>query len=313
MINPSNEPAKPKKIITIIPSGRLIESIPDTQPESVKSDSISLPENSSIFQAIGVIAGTVDLKALPHPTISIENRDYVLYHAPQKKLIFDFLKKQIRNSGSDYVRLMVYPRVIHFPPRDKPHVIGFQVLGFDNGSKSGLFADYQDFEFRFTGLWQFIPACQTPCISVFRNFTAERLDYIKQTETSRKVRFMKASHIPLLWKDAIVPPFRFNPLLPKEERGKPSFVEVKAKFLPHRNVFAFESLLGLPQEKPPKFLKASKDDKLAAFKEKKANIAASKGNKPKPKPQTKPVKKAQPKTQTKLVQPPTTPHQTQSQ
>jgi hypothetical protein len=313
MINPSNEPAKPKKIITIIPSGRLIESIPDTQPESVKSDSISLPENSSIFQAIGVIAGTVDLKAKPHPTISIQERDYALYHAPQKKLIFDFLKKQIRNSGSDYVRLMVYPRVIHFPPRDKPHVIGFQVLGFDNGSKSGLFADYQDFEFRFTGLWQFIPACQTPCISVFRNFTAERLDYIKQTETSTKVRFMKASHIPLLWKDAIVPPFRFNPLLPKEERGKPSFVEIKAKFLPHRNVFAFESLLGLPQDKPPKFLKASKDDKLAAFKEKKANIAASKGNKPKPKPQTKPVKKAQPKTQTKLVQPPTTPHQTQSQ
>lgn len=313
MINPSNEPAKPKKIITIIPSGRLIESIPDTQPESDQRDSTSEPENSSIFQAIGVIAGTVDLKAKPHPTISIENRDYVLYHAPQKKLIFDFLKKQIRNSGSDYVRLMVYPRVIHFPPRDKPHVIGFQVLGFDNGSKSGLFADYQDFEFRFTGLWQFIPACQTPCISVFRNFTAERLDYIKQTETSRKVRFMKASHIPLLWKDAIVPPFRFNPLLPKEERGKPSFVEIKAKFLPHRNVFAFESLLGLPQDKPPKFLKASKDDKLAAFKEKKANIAASKGNKPKPQPQTKPVKKAQPKTQTKPGMPPTTPHQTLEQ
>ncbi|QLE59985.1 hypothetical protein [Nostoc sp. TCL26-01] len=313
MINPSNEPAKPKKIITIIPSGQLTESIPDTQPESDKSDSTSSSENSSIFQAIGVIAGTVDLKAKPHPTISIQERDYVLHHAPQKKLIFDFLKKQIRNSGSDYVRLMVYPRVIHFPLRDKPHVIGFQVLGFDNGSKSGLFADYQDLEFRFTGLWQFIPACQTPCISVFRNFTAERLDYIKQTETSRKVRFMKASHIPLLWKDAIVPPFRFNPLLPKEERGKPSFVEIKAKFLPHRNVFAFESLLGLPQDKPPKFLKASKDDKLAAFKEKKANIAASKGNKPKPQPQSKPVKKAQPKTQTQPVQPPTTPHQTRSQ
>ena len=313
MINPSNEPAKPKKIITIIPRGQFTESIPDTQPESDKSHSTSESENSSIFQAIGVIAGTVDLKAKPHPTISIQERDYALYHAHQKKLVFDFLKKQIRNSGSDYVRLMVYPRVIHFPPRDKPHVIGFQVLGFDNGSKSGLFADYQDFEFRFTGLWQFIPACQTPCISVFRNFTAERLDYIKQTETSRKVRFMKASHIPLLWKDAIVPPFRFNPLLPKEERGKPSFVEIKAKFLPHRNVFAFESLLGLPQDKPPKFLKASKDDKLAAFKEKKANIAALKGNQPKPKPQTKAVKKAQPKTQTKPVQPPTTPHQTQSQ
>ncbi|MHC5932347.1 MAG: hypothetical protein ACYTXM_42380, partial [Nostoc sp.] len=66
-------------------------------------------------------------------------------------------------------------------------------------------------------------------------------------------------HIPLLWKDAIVPPFRFNPLLPKEERGKPSFVEVKAKFLPHRNVFAFESLLGLPQDRGSAGIRANWD------------------------------------------------------
>jgi hypothetical protein len=59
------------------------------------------------------------------------------------------------------------------------------------------------------------------------------------------------------------------------------------------------------------YIMPSKDDKLAAFQKKKANIAASKGNKPKP--QTRPVKKAQPKTQTKPVQPPTTPHQTLEQ
>jgi hypothetical protein len=60
------------------------------------------------------------------------------------------------------------------------------------------------------------------------------------------------------------------------------------------------------------YIMPSKDDLLAAFQKKKANIAASKGDKPKPQLQTKPVKKAQPKTQTKPVQPPTTPHQTQS-
>jgi hypothetical protein len=33
---------------------------------------------------------------------------------------------------------------------------------------------------------------------VFRNFSNERLEFIKQSEPARKVKFMKASHIPLL-------------------------------------------------------------------------------------------------------------------
>jgi hypothetical protein len=86
---------------------------------------------------------------------------------------------------------------------------------------------------------------------------------------------MKASHLPLFWRDAPVQPFRFNPKAPKEEQGKPVFVQIKAKFQPHRDAFQFESLLEMPLEKPPRFLKASKDDKSTAMAEKKAALKAA--------------------------------------
>ncbi|MBD2045502.1 hypothetical protein H6F78_07815 [Coleofasciculus sp. FACHB-64] len=84
---------------------------------------------------------------------------------------------------------------------------------------------------------------------------------------------MKASHIPVLWRDAPVPPFRFNPKLEKEERGKASFVQIKARFNSERNTFEFVSLLAIPSSKPPNYLKAGKKDKLEVAK---TRLAASK-------------------------------------
>jgi hypothetical protein len=88
---------------------------------------------------------------------------------------------------------------------------------------------------------------------------------------------MKASHLPLLWKDAPVRPFRFNPKA-THDQGHPAFVEIKAKFLPARDVFGFVEQLAEPTETAPKFLKASKKDKALVQQTK---------TKPKPKPKTK--------------------------
>ena len=79
----------------------------------------------------------------------------------------------------------------------------------------------------------------------------------------------------MFWRDALVPPFRFNPKAPKEEQGRPVFVQIKAKFVPHRDAFEFDSLLELPRELPPKFLKASKDDKATVMAEKRAALKAA--------------------------------------
>ena len=98
----------------------------------------------------------------------------------------------------------------------------------------------------------------------YKNYTSERIEWIKQAESKQRVGFMKPSHLPLFWKDSPVKPFKYNPRL--EEQGKPSFVRIKAKFLPNKSVFAFDSLIEQPTEDVPRFLKASKEDKKEAQK-----------------------------------------------
>jgi hypothetical protein len=219
-------------------------------------------ESSAIFQAVGVIVGEVNLGEDEKNTITIGCSQYQLFYIKKKRKVFDALKKEIETTGNRNQRLVVYPKVIHFPRRDQVHQMAFQLVGFDRGRESQTVSgELEDNEFKFSGLWQFIPVCQTPCISVFRNFSDERLEFIQQAEPAQKVKFMKASHIPLLWKDASIRPFRFNPKVEKQQQGRAVFVTLKAKFLPGRDVFGFVALTAPPQETAPRFLKASKIDK----------------------------------------------------
>jgi len=225
-----------------------------------------VPEDSKpIFQAVGVIRGAVKVidKQL---VVTIRDLDYPLAWTPGKKQSFEALKINLKKSPLEQYSLLVYPKVTHFPGRDKDHLISFQLLAFaETAEKLGL--GLRDFEFKLCGLWQFIPVCKTPCITIQKNFTKDRLAHIKDkdTDVARKVRFLKASHIPVLWRDSVVKPFRFNPRLAKEgaDQGKPHFVQIKAKFIPSRKVFGFDSLIALPTEDAPKSLKASKKDKQA--------------------------------------------------
>ncbi|MFB2839174.1 hypothetical protein [Floridanema evergladense] len=221
-----------------------------------------------LFQAVGILPGKVTFTEDDKiATVTVSGQKYSLLYIPTKKGLkaFEALKKQVKSTGNDEFRLIVYPRVIHFPKKDKPHQVAFQLVGFDNGSSEGICKALKDFEFKISGLWQFIPVCQVPCISVFKNFTPERLEYVKKSEVYKRVKFMKGSHLPIFWKDAPIRPFRFNPKLDKEEQGKPMFVSIKAKFLPQRNVFGFDSLLTLPQAEIPQFFKASKKMKTEAL------------------------------------------------
>jgi len=241
---------------------------PTPQNEPLKAEEPK-PETNKIFQAVGIIVGDVRFDEEAKGTITIAQKEYQLFYASKHRYAYEALQKEVKANGGEKMRLIVYPRVMHFPSREQPYLLSFQLVGFDRSREStGIAKQLQDFEFRLCGLWQFIPVCQTPCISVFKNFNKERLEYIKSAEADKKVRFMKASHIPLLWRDAPVRPFRFNPKLEKEQQGHSSFVEVLAKFLPERDVFGFSQLLSEPMEKAPNFLKARKEDKAEALKNK---------------------------------------------
>ncbi|MEC4812218.1 MAG: hypothetical protein SAK29_02905 [Scytonema sp. PMC 1069.18] len=246
--------------------------------ESEVQSTESQEETGPFFQAVGIITGKLDFQE-ERNTITIGRITYPLFYIPKKRRVFDALKKEVENTGESTQRLVVYPKITHFPKKEQPHQIAFQLVGFDKGrEEEGISGELQDMEFKLCGLWQFIPVCSTPCISVFRNFSDARLQYIKQAEPNIKVKFMKASHVPVFWKDAPVRPFRFNPKA-EGDQGRPAFVEIKAKFIPSRGTFGFDALLAPPQEKAPKFLKASKQDKatvMAAAREK----AKAEGTKP---------------------------------
>lgn len=231
-----------------------------------------------LFKAVGVIQGEVNFGEDGINTVTVNGKNYRLKYASEKVRAFQALKLQVKRTGNNEQRLIVYPRAIHFPKREQPYTIYFELVGFESPliQDKGIFNDLNDLEFKLSGLWQFIPVCRFPCISVFKNFNEERKLFIKEAEPLVKVRFMKAAHIPLLWKDSPVQPFRFNPKLGKEEQGHPKFVQVKAKFIPQRDSFGFVEQLAEPLDEPPKFLKASKADKA----EQRKNAAPTKIQKP---------------------------------
>jgi hypothetical protein len=255
---------------------------------------LEAPPDGAIFQAVGVITGEVTFNAEGKATVAIEGKEYPLFYAPQHKKAYEALKIEIKKTGVSHQRLLVYPRVIHFPKREEPHQIAFQLVGFFRTERDAnpeeITSELGDFEFKLAGLWQFIPVCQTPCVSIFKNYTEERKEFIKAADVDVKVKFMKGTHVPILWRDAPVRPFRFNPKLDKEHQGSAPFVQVKATFLPDKGVFQVQELTSTPAAKPPRFLKAGKADKLQVAS---AKLRALKGNKGgKGKPQV--VKKAPP-------------------
>ncbi|BDA73606.1 hypothetical protein RIVM261_038670 [Rivularia sp. IAM M-261] len=249
--------------------------------ESIEKDS-NTSSSELFFKAVGIIPAIVDFdEEQKYATITVSGNKYPLFYIPTNKGLkaFDALKKCVANQGNRQ-RLIVYPKITHFPGRDKPHQIGFQLVAFDAGNNEGMCRELKDFEFKLSGIWQFIPVCQVPCISVFKNFTEDRLEYVKKSDITKRVRYMKASHIPLFWRDSLVPPFRFNPKIPKEQQKRPYFVSVIAKFLPLKNAFGFESLAQMPLEEPPKFFKASKKMKADALKLRKEEAAPQKESTP---------------------------------
>lgn len=63
-------------------------------------------------------------------------------------MAFDALRKHIANTGNNNYRLIVYPKIIHLPGRDKPHQIEFQLVAFDSGNNEGMYGELKDLQFK---------------------------------------------------------------------------------------------------------------------------------------------------------------------
>jgi hypothetical protein len=256
-------------------------SLAPTTPELLEA-----PPDGALFQAVGIIVGDVMFNKEGKATVAIEGKEYPLYYAPPHKKAYEALKIELKKTGVVRQRLLVYPRITHFPKREEPHSVGFQLVGFrrqgTEPDPNDAISSLNDLEFKLSGLWQFIPVCATPCVSVFKNFTEERKEFIKAAEVDVKVRFMKGTHVPVIWRDAPVRPFRFNPKLDKEHQGHAAFVQLKARFDPNKDVFQVLALTSTPASNPPRFLKAGKKDRLQVASEKLRAAKGAKAGKAKP-------------------------------
>lgn len=226
---------------------------------------------SNFFQAVGVISGQIEINE-SGSFIKIGNKSYKLCF--KKGGIFQQLKKEIEESKDCVIRLIVYPIFTHFPGRDK-HKINFDVIGFNgskkqNNKKNDLDEKLNSLEFKISGIWQYIPVCKSPCISVFRNETEELISALKKCDPVKKAMLVKANHVPINFYGRNLPKaFRFVKPVEGENKNagyNPIFISIKAKFDPTTDEFNFLELLCDPSTKSPRYLKLQKEEKVAAAK-----------------------------------------------
>ncbi|AFY84329.1 hypothetical protein [Oscillatoria acuminata] len=215
--------------------------------ETTQDNPSTAETNQAIFQAVGIITGDVNFENEKKAILTVAEQTYPLFYKPRLQVAMEALKLEIQNTGLTRQRLIVYPKLTHFPKPDQPHQIAFQLIGFEkDAAPSAISTQLEDFEFKLCGLWQFIPVCRVPVISVFRNFDEQTYQKFKELEAKKKVRFMKPAHVPVMWKDSPFKPFRFNPRIDKEQQGRPLFIQIKAKFIPEKTGFEFVALLAPP-------------------------------------------------------------------
>ena len=234
------------------------EVVQQQQPETTqkkkkrksKSKSKQKSQTEILFSAVGVIKGKIVTTVVhdrEYYNIKIEDKLYQLCFKGNR---YRF-QQEIENADNFNKYLLVYPRIFHFHNKKKPHIIEFQVTRWRDTPDQ----KYNLNEFRLCGIWQYIPTCKTPVVTIHKNYTPERMEWLKndEVEKTKKVNFLKASHIPLIWKDAPVEPFQYNPKVEKEEQADRYFIQIRAKFLPEQNCWEFVETIEQPLLKCPNF------------------------------------------------------------
>lgn len=228
----------------------IIKPIKPASPKPKAKIELTPPDPNAKFQAIGVIVGEVFVEK-DRVFVQIDQNKYPLTVSMGHKKSYFTLRK-IATDKPKRLRLMVYPRCTHFPARDKEMILKFQLVAFGDIDNKSFFLP--DWTFQLSGLWQFIPVCKCPVVSVFRNFSPSLLKDFKASDALAKIWLAKTNHVPLNWRDSILPPKLKRP---NDQQTVP-FVSVLATF--RQGKFYFNSLAAMPSM-PPQFIKINKKPK----------------------------------------------------
>jgi hypothetical protein len=239
--------APPPLIAPDTSSTQTTTEAPEPPNTQTASDALERPVNESIFQAIGIIKGQIETESVTNENGEERILLSLLHQGKRYRVKFDKFKfkgllKESHKSQGKELYFLVYP-YLQFIPKMPP-----ELRFWINAWQENPYENLKESEFILRGIWQFIPQFRRPLITVLRNWMEkESRDKLKE----KGVDF-KGIHVPLLWKDSQVPPFRFNPKA--ESQGDRYFVEMKAKFIARLDTFGFVELLSEPTTIFPRHL-----------------------------------------------------------
>ena len=198
-----SQPAKTKKKKTKKAKVPPENPVPENPPEN--QDKAEPEPKSPIFQAFGLVKGKI-LEQGSSYVLQIEEQTYTLF-GPRGRI-------QSFVGSEEEVYLRVYPN--WQPTTQKEAVLrnlSFTVVAVLVQCPK----NYQVNHFKVRGIWQKVPFLAEPVITVYRNQSRGAHDDCK------------ALHFPLVWKDAPVEPFEYDPSLKeKQDYSKRYFCQVKA-------------------------------------------------------------------------------------
>ena len=236
------------------------ETKPSPQLEEEKAPPETLPEiKPPLFQAIGAIIATPFIQD-ELLKVTIDEHSYDLLWGRLRRKVHNLLKAELENNGSRPMLLKLYPHAQYRPSLEQPKPY-FSLVAFNSECDA---TDESDRDFILRGIWQFIPKSSSPVISIYRN--REVLGTIKKLSTPQQLSLLKPNHLPVVWDDAPVEPFKFEAQKDKNSKMKRYFVQVRASF--RDGVYVVEEVLEKPTKKIPKFLKPFRKKKTKQKKSK---------------------------------------------
>ena len=209
-----------------------------------------LKEEAPMFQALGKMVLTPYLKD-NDLKIELDGLEYDLLYGDD----FTFqahkaLRQELMKNGSRKMLLKLYPNT-RFSRKSSSAKLSF-ILG-DFAKKYYTNRKYPS-KFKLRGIWQYIPQCETPVISIYRNM--EQLWQFKKLNEKEQLKLAKPKHIPVVWDDAPVEPFKYVKEVAKEEQMPRYFVEVRAIIFD--GVYVVQEMLREPTLDIPTHIKGEK-------------------------------------------------------
>ena len=227
-----------------------VASQTELKSQSPKPEKPQPDAEPTMFQAVGALIATPSLQD-NLLTVAINGREYDLFYVQGfRRQAHTRLKAELEKNGSSPMFLRLYPNAKFSKSLEKP-LLSFLLVNFNRDCEK---INDEPVGFVLRGIWQYITQCESPVISIYRNYCPPQLEFFKKLNSQQQVYFTQPHHIPVVW-DTTIEPFKFNPQAKKDSQMPRYFVEVRATF--KDAVYVVEEMLSEPTLKIPKFIKVS--------------------------------------------------------